>query len=127
MEEKETSGRKRPDVVQRIKNRKGKEERVVKCSLSKKLIENSLMEEIEKWVHVTSKVTNKGSLVFNRLLLHCLNNGLELPDLTDQTLYVQCFNIGVGKTIKNIDILNDVNSDKVLLSHSEIHGTVRGC
>lgn len=108
MEEKERSGRKRPDVVQRIKDRKGKEERVVKCSLLKRLIEKSLMEEIERWVSITSKVTNKGSLVFNRLLLYCLNNGIELPDLTDQTLYVQCFNIGVGRTIKNINVLNDI-------------------
>lgn len=111
MEEKERLGRKRPDIVQRIKDRKGKEERVVKCgkmfSFEKTYREVSL-DEIERWVLITSKVTNKGSLVFNRLLLHCLNNSLELPDLTDQTLYVQCFNIGVGRTIKNIDVLNDV-------------------
>lgn len=54
---------KRPDVVERLKARKGKEERVVKCALYKRLVEKSLIDEIQKWVHITSKVTNKGSVV----------------------------------------------------------------
>ena len=107
MEEK-SIGRKRPDVVERIKARKGKQETVIKCAFSKRLIEKSLMEEIQRWVHITSKVTNKSSLVFNRLLLYCLNNNIKLPDLTDQTLYLQCFNIGVGRFYKKIEVLNDV-------------------
>jgi hypothetical protein len=80
---------KRPDVVQRLKDRKG-------------------MPELQKWVYTISKVTNKGSLVFNRLLLHCLNNNIPLPDLTDQTLYLQCFNIGVGKLYKANPLLEQV-------------------
>nr|QBK85705.1 MAG: putative transposase DNA-binding domain protein [Marseillevirus LCMAC101] len=107
MEEK-TPGRKRPDVVERIKARKGKQETVIKCCLSNRLIEKSLTNEIQKWVLTTSKVTNKGSLVFNRLLLHCLNNNIELPNLSDQTLYLQCFNIGVGRINKKIKVLTDV-------------------
>ena len=105
MEEKE---RKRPDVVQRLKDRKGKQERVVKCSLQGRLLEKSLLPEIQRWVLTTSKITHKGALVFNRLLLHCLNRGLPLPDLTDQTLYLQCFNIGVGKLYKANDVLKEV-------------------
>lgn len=100
--------RKRPDVVQRIRDRKGKQERVVKCSLQKHLVEKSLMSEIQKWVYTTSRITNKGALVFNRLLLYCLQRGLSLPDLTDQTLYVQCFNIGTGRLNKANDILKKV-------------------
>lgn len=99
---------KRPDVVERLKARKGKEERVVKCALSKRLIEKSLIDEIQKWVHITSKVTNKGSLVFNRLLLHCLNNNIDLPDLSNKTLYYQCFNVGIGKARKDIKPVNEV-------------------
>lgn len=105
MEEKE---RKRPDVVQRLKDRKGKQERVVKCSLQGRLLEKSLMPEIQRWVLTTSKITHKGALVFNRLLLHCLNRDLPLPDLADQTLYLQCFNIGVGKLYKANDVLKEV-------------------
>ena len=66
------------------------------------------MPEIQRWVLTTSKITNKGALVFNRLLLHCLNRGLTLPDLTDQTLYLQCFNIGDGKLNKANDVLKEV-------------------
>ena len=102
-----TKERKRPDVVQRIKDRKGKQERVVKCSLQGRLTEKKLMPEIQQWVSTVSKVTNKGSIVFNRLLLHCLNAKKPVPDLTDQTLYLQCFNIGVGRVVKSIPELEE--------------------
>lgn len=102
-----TKERKRPDVVQRLKDRKGKQERVVKCSLQGRLTEKKLIPEIQQWVSTVSKVTNKGSIVFNRLLLHCLNAKKPLPDLTDQTLYLQCFNIGVGRIIKSIPELEE--------------------
>jgi hypothetical protein len=99
--------RKRPDVLQRLKDRKGKQERVVKCSLQGRLTEKKLMPEIQQWVSTISKITNKGSIVFNRLLLHCLNAKKQLPDLTDQTLYLQCFNIGVGRVVKSIPELEE--------------------
>jgi len=106
--EEQTPGHKRPDVVERLKARKGKEERVVKCALSKRLVEKSLIKEIQRWVYTTSRVTNKGSLVFNRLLLYCLNNNIKLPDLSNQTLYYQCFNVGIGKARKEIKPVNKV-------------------
>jgi len=101
-----TKERKRPDVVQRLKDRKGKQERVIKGSLSGRLLEKRLMPEIQQWVSTISKITNKGSIVFNRLLLECLNTKQPLPDLTDQTLYLQCFNIGVGRLNKSIPELD---------------------
>ena len=55
MEEK-ISGRKRPDVVERIKAKKGKEEKVVKCALSNRLIEKSLINEIQKLTFSTNNV-----------------------------------------------------------------------
>lgn len=106
--EETTKERKRPDVVQLLKDRKGKQERVVKCSLQKALKDKQLMPEIQKWVRTVSKVTNKGSLVFNRLLIHCLQNNVPLPDLQDQTLYLQCFNIGIGQVRKSIEPLVEV-------------------
>lgn len=99
---------KRQDVADRFKNKKGKREKVVKCSLQNRLIEKSLLPEIEKWVLTVSKITNKGSLVFNRLLLHCLNNGIELPNLSDLTLYLQCLNIGSGVILKRNPPLEEV-------------------
>jgi hypothetical protein len=102
-----TKERKRHDVVQRLKDRKGKQERVVKCSLQGRLTEKKLMPEIQQWVSTISRVTNKGSIVFNRLLLHCLNAKKPLPNLTDQTLYLQCFNIGVGRINKSIPELEE--------------------
>lgn len=98
---------KRPDVVKRLKDRKGKQERVVKCSLQGHLTEKKLMPEIQQWVSTVSRITNKGSIVFNRLLLYCLNAKKPLPDLTDQTLYLQCFNIGVGRVNKSIPELEE--------------------
>jgi len=84
--------RKRPDVIQRLKDRKGKQERVIKCSLVGRLTEKRLLSPILSWVHTISRISNKGSLVFNRLLLHCLFHLIPLPDLSNQTLYLQCFN-----------------------------------
>jgi hypothetical protein len=103
-------GRKRPDVLQRLKNRKGTQERVVKCGLNKHLINKKLIPEIEDWIITVSKVTNRGSLIFNRMLLHCLNEQKPLPDLTDQTLYVQCLNIGVGNIRKSIPLLLETHN-----------------
>ena len=100
--------RKRPDVSQRYQERKTKDERVVKCSLPGHLIEKRLMPEIQSWVRTTSKIANKGSLVFNRWLLHCLQHEIPLPDLTDQMTYLQCFTIGIAKLRKPNDVLQQV-------------------
>ena len=75
----------------------GKREYVVKTSLAGKIKEPVLREEIDKWVLSISKITNKGSLVLNRTLIHCLSKGIELPDLTSQTFYTQCMTIGINK------------------------------
>ena len=42
----------------------------------------------------TSILAYKASMVFNRMLIHLLKNGMELPDLNNQTLFRQCFCIG---------------------------------
>ena len=100
----ENSGgvKKNSSRAERLKDRRGKEETVIKCSLNGSLIEKDLLPEIDKWVINSSKIMNKGSLVFNLLLSFCINNNYQLPDLKDQTLYSQCYNIGIGNTNKHI-------------------------
>ena len=102
------SSRKRLDVTERYLSRKSNRELVVKASLSGKLVEKRLLPEIDKWVSTVSKAINKASLLFNRMLLHCLENNIDLPNLSDQTLYVQCVNIGLGKLVKPNPLLHNV-------------------
>src|SRR5581483_1119811 len=88
---------KRPDKASQRKENSSKRQQTIKCSLNKRLLNKSFLSEINNWVLNTSKVINKGSLVFNQLLLHCCSNNILFPDLTDQNLYIQCFNIGIGQ------------------------------
>ena len=92
--------------IERKQANAGKREYVVKTSLAGKIKEPLLREEIDKWVLSISKITNKGSLVLNRTLIHCLSKGIELPDLTSQTFYTQCMTIGINKRK-----FKDVNKD----------------
>lgn len=62
-----------------------------------------MLPEIQKRVLAISQGVHKGALVFNRVLLHCLNNNLQFPDLTDPKLYQQCIRIGTGKSSEKLD------------------------
>ena len=90
---------KRPDRHLAMQRRKLLNERVVKVSLPGILVNNhskvEVRRHIDNLVCYTSKVTNLGSIVLNRMLLHCLNNDVDLPDLNSQTLFRQCMLIGV--------------------------------
>lgn len=101
METEEKKTVKRPDRLKQLNLNKSTDEKVIKCSLQGILIEKKLYTEIQEWVHTISKVTHKASLLFNRIILHCLNNELPLPNLSDQTFYMHCFNIGVGRLNKS--------------------------
>lgn len=81
---------KRPDVSLRRKNRDLIEERVVSCSLPKRLgcdlnepCRAVLRQEIQDWVLTVSKVTHRLSIMFNRLLLHIMQEKIPLPCLND--------------------------------------------
>jgi len=77
-------------------------ESVIKCSLPGRVRDQRLLDSIQDWVLVISHIVNKGSLVFNRMLLHCLDNNIPLPTLNDgpnATLYYRCMND--GKEIKS--------------------------
>ena len=51
--------------------------------------------ELDNLVVYVSKLKNRRSLVLNRLLLHCINNNVALPDLKDQFFYRQCMTVGL--------------------------------
>ena len=87
--------------------RDGKREQTIKCNLSGRLLgkpeeKEKILMSILDLVSSVSKMAHKASIVFNRMLLHCLNNDIDLPDLTEKTLYNQCFNIGVGNPLRII-------------------------
>ena len=95
--ESDTKKAQKERFLERKKANAGKREYVVKTSLPGKIKESSIACELDKWVLQVSKITNKGSLVLNRTLIHCLNNNVQLPDLTDQTFYTQCMTVGINK------------------------------
>jgi hypothetical protein len=101
--EEQTPGRpKRPDVVERLKARKGKEERVVKCALSKRLVEKSLIDEIQKWVNITSKVSKmvEGKLREVRGLRWCCSTNCRTfkdRDLNAAINILRCFQSGAHR------------------------------
>lgn len=82
-------------------------ERVVKCCLKKYLLQPDLLPIIQERVSLVSRLSHRGSLFFNHYLLHCLERGLPLPDLKDQTLYQQCFTMGAAVITKTIGTLQE--------------------
>ena len=93
---------KRPDLVTKGKQKKGTVEKVIKKSLIGSLKKKQLYDTISKWVSNASKTMNRGSLLFNRFLIHCLSNNLELPDFSlipsedssTQNFFNHCFKTG---------------------------------
>lgn len=82
--------KKRNDVSERLKNRKKIQERVVCCSLNKRLgnefndeICLLLKDEINDWVITVSKITHRLGIIFNRLLIYLMSNNTPLPSFTD--------------------------------------------
>ena len=67
-----------------------------------------LFATFQNWVLNVSKATNKASLVVNRVLLHCLNNKLPLPDLTDQTFFEHCLKVGEANLGESYPIVKTV-------------------
>jgi hypothetical protein len=104
----ETKQPKRPDLSTKGKQKKGTVERVIKKSLIGTLKKKRLYPVISDWVSNASKTMNRGSLLFNRFLIHCLSNNLELPDFslepmedtTTQNFFNHCFKTGKTGTRK---------------------------
>lgn len=93
---------KRPDLKTKGHQKKGTVERVIKKSLIGTLKKKQLYLVISDWVSNASKTMNRGSLLFNRFLIHCLSNNLELPnfsldpseDSSTQNFFNHCFKTG---------------------------------
>jgi hypothetical protein len=106
---------KRPDLVIKGKQKKGTVEKIIKKSLFGTLRKKQLYPIISKWVSNASKTMNRGSLLFNRFLIHCLSNNIELPDFSlnpsedssTQNFFNHCFKTGktgIKKSKSNFDI-----------------------
>jgi hypothetical protein len=94
-----TTKRKRSDVSARLQARGTTRESVVKCCLASRLQRKELRPHIDALVEAVSSATHKASLVFNRMLLHCLERGTDLPPLTGlaaQNTYIHCFLVASG-------------------------------
>jgi hypothetical protein len=81
---------KRPDVSARLKNKKNIQERVVSCSLLKRLGSDLndecrvlLKQEIDNWVATLSKVNHRLGIMFNRFLLYLITNNIPIPTFND--------------------------------------------
>lgn len=98
----------RPDNIERRLANEGKDEFIIKCTLNSVLIEKGIKTSIEELVNNISQSVQRGSIVFNRLLLYCLNNGIPLPDLTEHCLYQHCFNVGIGRLNKANPLVEEV-------------------
>jgi hypothetical protein len=89
---------KRPDLVAKRDEMKDSEVRVIKKSLIGTLKCKELYPIINDWVTDISKTMNRGSLVFNRFLIHYFSNGLELPNF-NQDFFNHCFKVGIRDKI----------------------------
>ena len=63
--------------------------------------------ELETFVEHISKSVNEASLLLNRFLISRLSQGESLPDLTNQTFYNHCINIGSGRCAEPADGLQE--------------------
>lgn len=103
-----SSGRKRPDTAKRKKERSKQDEYVIKTGLFNHLKKKELLESIDSRVINISKISNRGSLIFNRLLLYCIENNIKLPNLNDRTFFNHCFGVGFKRFNKEDELVKKV-------------------
>ena len=94
--------------AERAKLSKTHNERVIKCGLQETLVDEAILKDIKDLVNVTSKLINKCGLVLDRLLLYCFLEDIELPDLNNGNLYLQCAIIGTTDLQKPITPIKEV-------------------
>lgn len=99
---------KRPDTSKRLKEKASKDEYVIKTGLNSHLKEKQLLIPLNELVINTSKIANRGSLIFNRLLLYCFQNNIPFPDLEDRILFVHCFNVGITKFLTEDKLVEQI-------------------
>lgn len=81
---------KRPDVAKRLANRRGLVEQVVKASLPGRLAptwsqetRQQLRQELDRWILSTSQITHRLSLIFNRVILFCIESERKWSQLNE--------------------------------------------
>ena len=86
MKENETDKTKKDGRTATLKAKKekrdGKREQTIKCNVSGRLLgkpeeKEKMLMSILDLVSAVSKMAHKASIVFNRMLLHCLNNDID--------------------------------------------------
>ena len=97
--------RKRPDRAIALQNSRNFKESVVKVSFQKILIEKKIFPFVDNIVNIVSKCTVKASLVLNRIIIHCFEEKIDLPNF-DQNFFIHLFSVGV--TTCSTKIINDV-------------------
>lgn len=105
---------KRPDVRERLLERKNVSNTVVKTTLNSRLcpkwsVDGKMVfqNELNKWIKSTSEIVYRGGLIWNRLLLHCLTYHKELPPI-DQSLFTGIF-------LSKLKVLNKKSSGSQLI------------
>ena len=88
---------KKESYIERLQKRKEVEENVIKCCLSSRVKNKDILSLIREIVPKISKIIHRGSLVFNQLLLNCLNEDQTIPDFNDISLFERCFKTGIEK------------------------------
>jgi hypothetical protein len=91
----------------RIKLEENEEFYTRKSCLKNKLKYPEFQEILDDYVIKVSKITHRGSLIVNRLLLHCLENNLEFPKF-NSTFFTQCFTIGIADLRKPNELIQEV-------------------
>src|SRR6516165_12122692 len=70
---------------------------VIKCGLVKHLKHDQLLDEIDTLCVNISKISNRGSLIFEKLLHYCIENNKSLPDFKKDSTFVHCFTVGIKR------------------------------
>ena len=95
--------------IERLQKRKEVEENVIKLCLSSRVKNKDILSLIREIVPKISKIIHRGSLVFNQLLLYCLNEDQTIPDFSDISLFERCFRVGIEKyKTRGYELIQDV-------------------
>ena len=96
-----------------MKRKKGRissseKEFVVKTSFGSILREPKLAEPVRILADTVSRISNRGAIIFNVYLIHCIENDIPLLDLKMDSTYYRAFNAGIEKRIETNEIFASV-------------------
>jgi len=109
---------KKESYIERLQKRKEVEENVIKCCLSSRVKNKDILSLIREIVPKISKIIHRGSLVFNQLLLNCLNEDQTIPDFNDISLFERCFKTGIEKyDTGGYELIQNIFKNTFKISH----------